>query len=356
VVEGILDARGPAEHRWYLVHWEGYLPVFERDYSQATWEPESHVGHAGGEIAGYWAQSQWDECDDIPNPPDQCQLCVYCGDVFAKPSTLKAHLTKSEKKGGCPDKPRSRKGSRADKAIQTKKHVIQQEELEKVMLNGKQLKNVYRFKYLGYNFQADGDHKYNLEVRMAIAGERFGKMRHLWRSKVIGRNSKLKLFGAAVVSVLEYGCEVWRFDNKLQSTLKGWCARKVSLFTGKSIREECHDPSFNLVNRIWSKRLKWLGKILRADESYMVRKALIDWARHTVVYPAGSIMEGAPKHESIEDLVALAQDMDGWSAVVNAYKCKSGNSADSNKTKTTMHKGDAIKYLKQQQRDLLFRG
>ena len=221
-------------------------------------------------------------------------------------------------RGGCPNKPRSRKNTRADKAIQTEKIKAKQETKPRVWLNGEQLKNVFRFKYLGYNFQADGDHRYNLEVRMAIAGERFGKMRHLWKSEVISLQSKLKLFGAAVISVLEYGCEVWTLNEKLQSTLTGWCARKVSLFTGKSIRDECVHPSFRLVDRIRARRLRWLGHILRAGEGYMVRKAVVGWAQEVGEYPAGSIMMDAPIHNSIQDLVLMARDKEKWQIEVKA--------------------------------------
>ena len=47
------------------------------------------------------------------------------------------------------------------------------------------LKNVFNFTYLGHHFQADGDAGQAVEVRMAKAKSRFGKMHEVWRSPIL---------------------------------------------------------------------------------------------------------------------------------------------------------------------------
>ena len=96
----------------------------------------------------------------------------------------------------------------------------------------------------------------------------------------------------------------------------------MTLFTGKSIREECVDPSYNLIGRILSRRVKWLGKIFRASDSYIVKQAVIEWAENAGEYEAGSIMEGAPEHSNIHEVIEMAQDFDRWNVIVMSLRSR----------------------------------
>ena len=75
------------------------------------------------------------------------------------------------------------------------------------------------------------------------------------------------------------------------------------------------DPSFDLVARLRSRRLRWAGHILRLEEASLIRRLLIatverdleEGKRH-----AGGLMEDAPVFKSVEQLLELAADEDGW--------------------------------------------
>ena len=246
-------------------------------------------------------------------------MCHYCGSLYARQQDVKAHHTK-----GCECKPRSRKGSKADKHVQREKKVKQQQVLDRVRMRGKALKNVYVFKYLGYHFQADGDRRHAVTVRMAIASSRFSECRKVWKSAAVNMKAKLRLFDSGVVSVLAYACEVWMMDADLQRSLRGWCARLVSQITGRSIRDECVDPSFPLIERVRARRLRWLGHVLRSSEQHLVRRVLVEQCEEVLAagqdYPRGSVMMDAPGHRSMEQLVELANDRSEWRLYVNPLR------------------------------------
>ena len=66
------------------------------------------------------------------------------------------------------------------------------------------LKNVYKYKYLGSIVTADVDQVKGIKMRVAIAISRYGKLRHIFASTVIGIKLKLRLYNASVVSVLTF--------------------------------------------------------------------------------------------------------------------------------------------------------
>ena len=75
--------------------------------------------------------------------------------------------------------------------------------------------------------------------------------------------------------MLVFGCEVWMLNDATMASLRGWCARCVPKVTGRSIREECVDPTYPLVLKVRARRLRWLGHILRSHEGHLVRRVLM---------------------------------------------------------------------------------
>ena len=179
------------------------------------------------------------------------------------------------------------------------------------------LRNVFEFKYLGHHFQADGDPMHAVEVRMAQARSRFGDMHHIWGAKALNLTLKLGLYIAAVCSMLVHGAEAWRLDDHTLRMLRNWNAKCLSIITGRSVREETIEPSFNLLYHLRSRRLRWLGHILRMEDSRLLR-AVVCSAQQP--YPAGSIFMDAPPHSSMDHLVKLAGRKKSWSRMVKRLK------------------------------------
>ena len=147
---------------------------------------------------------------------------------------------------------------------------------------------------------------------MALARTRFGTMYHIWDSKILSLEVKLQLYDSAVLSVLVYGCEAWCLVESMMRSLNGWNSRCLNLMTGRSYREEAVEPSVELVSLVISSRIRWMGNVLRTEESYLLKKVVVGYVKDKSEggYPAGSILVYSPLHRTAEGLLALAQDQE----------------------------------------------
>jgi hypothetical protein len=209
---------------------------------------------------------------------------------------------------------KSRVGTRAEKLVAKGRQVQLQEAAGVVLMRDLRLENVYNFGYLGFNFQADGDRRPAMDQRMAIAKSRFGKLHEVWRDKKLPVFAKVRIYACAVVSVLTYGNEIWRLDAKTLASLRGWNARCLAAMTGRSFRDETVEPTFDLVSRLRSRRLRWAGHILRLEESNLMRKVLLASVELGLESgrEQGGILMDALAFDSVEQLLLLAGDRVGW--------------------------------------------
>ena len=70
--------------------------------------------------------------------------------------------------------------------------------------------------------------------------------------------------------------------------------------TGRSYREEAVEPSVDLVALVRSRRLRWMGHVLRAEESHLLKKLVVGYVKYKAEgsYPAGSILMDSPHHRT----------------------------------------------------------
>jgi hypothetical protein len=308
VLEKVLDARGSPDRRFYRVKWEGFPEA------EATWMHRRRLGAAQGIVQDYWAGVAQDTGDTITGAGEH--RCSDCNGQYKRERDLKSHCTK-----GCALAVASRVGSRAEKAVAKGRQVVLQDAAGVVMMGSRRLQNVFNFKYLGFNFQADGDRLPALQQRMAIAKTRFGELHEAWHSKKLPVSMKLRIFACAVVSVLTYGNEIWRMGEKTRRTLRGWCARCLSIMTGRSIRDETVDPSFDLVSRLRSRRLRWAGHILRLEEASLIRRVLLATVQRDLDRGSteeGGLLADAPAFSTVGELLELAQERFEWGRAVRA--------------------------------------
>ena len=141
----------------------------------------------------------------------------------------------------------------------------------------------------------------------------------MWTSGSLPLAAKLRLYEAAVVSVLSYGHESWSLDKAALSSLKGWNARCLSKLTGRSVHEECTLPTYNLTSRLLARRLRWAGHVLRLPDSSWVKQALCARADTFLSqggYPSGFVLAHAPAHSSVHGLKKIAANRARWRAAV----------------------------------------
>ena len=140
----------------------------------------------------------------------------------------------------------------------------------------------------------------------------------IWVDKALRLTLKLRLLVAGVLSILCYGFESWFFTGRLAAKLKAWMARALAHLTGRTVEDEYRVPTVDLVLWLRMRRLRWLGHVLRQPEQRLTRRVVLalhseQLERCGAPDPEGVLMD-APAHRTVDELVALAEDKDGWRA------------------------------------------
>ena len=68
------------------------------------------------------------------------------------------------------------------------------------------------------------------------------------------------------------------------------------------LQGEAVEPSVDLVALVRAKSLRWLGHVLRAEESYLLKKVVVVYIKDKAEggYPSGSILMDSPHHRTAE--------------------------------------------------------
>ena len=211
---------------------------------------------------------------------------------------------------------RSRKGSLADKAVQHEKRKALQKQRARVVVDGKELEDVYSFDYLGARTQCDGDDEADVRHRMSIAQAVYSSLWHMWKDHRLPRTMKLRLYRLAVCSTLTHACEAWSFTSRIQQIVNGLNSRCLHSITGEHFRVTATQPAYDLVLAIRRRRLRYLGHILRMDTQRLVRQTLIAYTSGGNNAPEGSLLQDCPGR-TIEELTIEAFDRPSWAQKVD---------------------------------------
>ena len=217
----------------------------------------------------------------------------------------------------------ARSNNKTQRVVRRLKKAKAQKQLDQVKMgegpNKWPFENVFDFCYLGHHFVADGDSLHAVEVRLAMASVRFSELRHLWKSSDISKRFKLQLYESGVCStVLTHSHEAWKLDEATCRKLRAWNGRNLAVINSGDlpdlndesfrtlIRLQTNKPDFDLVAALRVRRLRWLGHILRKDESALIRQVVL---RFNEIYPEGlpegSLLMDAPC-DNVSELVELA--------------------------------------------------
>ena len=176
----------------------------------------------------------------------------------------------------------------------------------------------------------------DIKARIGKARAAFIQLNNIWKSKEIGRNTKLRIFNSNVKAVLLYGAETWRTtktnEHKVQ-TFVNTCLRRIlnirwpEKLSNVDLWQRTNERPIKeeVLRRKWG----WLGHTLRKPENNITRQSLT-WN------PQGKRKRGRPRNSWRRDLdkdvaetgmgwrqlVAAAQDRGGWRAVVNGLSTR----------------------------------
>ena len=213
----------------------------------------------------------------------------------------------------------SRRGSLADRAVQTAKRRAAEALLSQVYVGNTPLENVYSFEYLGARMQCDGAGDAVVRHRMAIAQTTFGSLSSIWTDHRLSRALKLGTYQLAVCSTLTHASEAWTLTEPVMRSVNGFNSRCLHIITGQDYRVTATVPEYDLLLAIRQRRLRYLGHILRMSESRVVRRALVALVKGGTVYPKGSLFVDCQTME-MHQLVALAQRRSAWNALAKQLR------------------------------------
>ena len=234
--------------------------------------------------------------------------CPECKKTFPTRRGLAVHQARWCRSG---QRPASRQGQLADKAVKLAKRKASAALIPPVVMEGEALESVYQFDYLGCRFTSDGDDAVDMSHRIAIAGERSRSLDYLWHDNRLPRSLKLRLYAASVCSTLTHGSEAWMLTPRALAILNGFNSRQLHRITGRSYRDEATTPSYDLLKAVRTRRHQWLGHILRMPSNRLLRRAVLALGQQTgPPYQPGSLLMDTPL--PVPELIMRAADRRGW--------------------------------------------
>ena len=99
-----------------------------------------------------------------------------------------------------------------------------------IMLDGEELEEIESIRYQRSIVDTRGGTEAGVKTRIIKARAAFHILRNVWKSRVIGKTTKIRLFNTNVKSVLLYGAESWRMNKttlKRIQTFVNQCLRKI---------------------------------------------------------------------------------------------------------------------------------
>ncbi|CAH8866485.1 unnamed protein product [Trichobilharzia szidati] len=106
----------------------------------------------------------------------------------------------------------------------------QQQHPVPITINGRDLKEVTSFTYLGSIVSTTGGTDEDVKSRIGKVRNTFINLKPIWKSSSLTINNKIRIFNTNVKSILLYGSETWRVTknifNRLQTYINN-CLRSV---------------------------------------------------------------------------------------------------------------------------------
>ena len=88
------------------------------------------------------------------------------------------------------------------------------------MLEGEGLEEVESFRYLGSILDTPGRTDANVKTRISKAGLAFHILRNVWKSRIVGKTTKIRMFNINVKSVLLHCIRIRNMANEQDHTEK----------------------------------------------------------------------------------------------------------------------------------------
>ena len=149
----------------------------------------------------------------------------------------------------------------------------------KISVDGEEVEEVDKLKYLGVMISGDGRCDDEIEQRIGAAARVMGAMRKgVLEIRELQRITKMRVFNAMVVPTLQYGCETWTVQRRHVSKLQAFemmCLRRVQGLTrmdrvrNEEVREALGQEA--VIEMVKEKQRKWKAKLEQMRDNRLVK-------------------------------------------------------------------------------------
>jgi hypothetical protein len=195
-------------------------------------------------------------------------------------------------------------------------------------LDGVQLKQVERYKYLGAIVNETATCSEEIRMRIGAAKAVANTLVRIWKSSSVSKSTKVRLLRTLVWPVAVYGCETWTIKAAEEQKLRSfelWCYRRVLRVPWTDHRtDDWVLQQLGVQRMFWSHiknvKLRYFGHLCRRPPDHFERTFMEQ-------RPTGSRCRGRPRRRWCDDIRQwmnmdmnrashLAQDRQLWRQAV----------------------------------------
>ena len=197
-----------------------------------------------------------------------------------------------------------------------------------IQIAGNTIENVEKFEYLGSLLTWDNNCSEEIKMRIGKATGTMASLRHIWNSKKLKLENKLRILTTCVFSVLLYASETWTLkeaDRKKLLAFEMKCYRRVLIINwqdmvrNEDIRKKISKED-TIIDIIKKRKLRLFGHICRMDDSRLIKHLIFGKME-------GKSRRGRPCREWLDDITEwchcsghdlfhLAQDRRTWKSLI----------------------------------------
>ena len=147
-----------------------------------------------------------------------------------------------------------------------------------ISIDNKVVQQCSKFKYLGATICSDNSLDKEITARIGKATGAFNRLNNIWTSKSISIPVKIRIYKAAVITVLTYGCEVWNTTQAQTKRIESFhqrCLRRIlkirwfNRVPNKEVLRRAGTDTLEI--HVASMRLRWFGHVVRMPSDRLPR-------------------------------------------------------------------------------------
>jgi hypothetical protein len=184
--------------------------------------------------------------------------------------------------------------------------------------------HVEEITYLGSQLNQTNSIHSDIQARIGAGNRCYYTFGKVMKTRAINKNLKLQIYKTIIRPVVTYGCETWTLTHQNEQRLRIFERKILRKIFGPVINDDGtwrirrNDElnelirSADIVRFIKSKRIAWIGHVMRMEETRMPKR-LLEWK------PMGRRIRGRPRKRWLEDIEDDIHTMGirGWRKMSN---------------------------------------